>query len=92
MIGASPPGPFRCGSATCRVKAVGGGGVERVAAALQHRHADLARDPVRAGDDAERAGDLGAGGEHAGSPFRGAQASATLGAVNAASLGEAGAA
>ena len=22
MIGASPPGPFRCGSATCRVKAV----------------------------------------------------------------------
>ena len=22
MIGASPPGPFRCGSATCKVKAV----------------------------------------------------------------------
>ena len=43
----------------------GGGGVERVAAALQHRHADLARDPVRAGDDTERAGDLRAGGEHA---------------------------
>ena len=65
MIGASPPGPFRCGSATCRVKAAAHGGVERVAAALQHRHADLAREPVRAGDDAERAGDLGAGGEHA---------------------------
>ena len=42
-----------------------GGGVERIAAALQHRHADLARDPVRAGDDTERAGDLRAGGEHA---------------------------
>ena len=39
-------------------------GVERVAAALQHRHAGLARDPVRAGDDAKCAGDLRAGGEH----------------------------
>ena len=60
----------------------GRGGVEGIAASLQHRHADLAGDPVRAGDDAECAGDLGAGGEHAGSPLRGAQANATLCAVN----------
>ena len=67
MIGASPPGPFRCGSATCRVNAAAAGGVERVAAAFQHRHADLAGDPVRAGDHAEGAGDFRAGGEHANS-------------------------
>ena len=81
MIGASPPGPFRCGSATCRVNAGGDRGVERVAAALQHRHADLAGDPVRAGDDAERAGDLGAGGEHAAPPrCAGGEASGKVGA------------
>src|SRR5262249_2259360 len=44
----------------------GDGGVERVAATFQHCHAHLAGDPVRAGNDAERAGDLRAGGEHAG--------------------------
>ena len=34
-------------------------GVERVAAALQHAHADGGGDPVRGGDDAEGAVDLG---------------------------------
>ena len=37
--------------------------VERVAAALQDAHADRGRDPVRGGHDAERAVDLGPGGE-----------------------------
>ena len=46
----------------------GGGGVERVAAALQHGLAHAACQPMRRGDDAERAGDLGAGGEHGRSP------------------------
>ena len=38
-------------------------GIEGIAAVLQHRHADRGRDPVRRGDDAERAVDLGPGGE-----------------------------
>ena len=42
----------------------GGGGIEGVAAPFEHRHPDLARDPVRAGDDAEGGGDFGAGREH----------------------------
>ena len=41
----------------------GAGGVERVAALLQRRHADGGGDPVRRGDDAERALDLGPRGE-----------------------------
>ena len=45
----------------------GGGGIEGIATALEHGHADPARDPVRAGDDAEGGGDLGAGREHRGS-------------------------
>ena len=40
-------------------------GVEGVAAALQHRHADRGRDPVRRGDDAEGAVDFRTGGEAA---------------------------
>ena len=36
----------------------GAGGIERIAAAFQHRHADLAGQPMRAGDHAEGAGDL----------------------------------
>ena len=42
----------------------GAGGVKRVAAPLQHGLADAAGEPVGGGDDAEGAGDLGAGGEH----------------------------
>ena len=42
-----------------------GGGIEGVPATFQHRHSDLARDPVGTGDDTERAGYLGASGEHA---------------------------
>ena len=38
-------------------------GIEGVAAALQHAHADGGADPVRGGDDAEGAVDLGPGGE-----------------------------
>ena len=41
----------------------GAGGVERIAALLQGRHADRGRDPVGRGDDPEGALDLGAGGE-----------------------------
>jgi hypothetical protein len=41
------------------------GCIEGIAAALQHRHADLARQPVRVGNDAERAGDFWSCGEHA---------------------------
>jgi hypothetical protein len=46
----------------------GGGdrGVEGVAAALQGSHPDAGRDPVRRGDDAERALDLRAGRERVG--------------------------
>ena len=46
----------------------GGGdaGVEGVAAALQHRHADRGGDPVGRGDDAEGAVDLGPRGERIG--------------------------
>ena len=42
------------------------GGVEGVAAALQHAHADRGRDPVGRRDDAEGAVDLGTGGEAVG--------------------------
>ena len=41
----------------------GAGGVERVAALLQDRHADRRGDPVGRRDDAEGAFDLGTGGE-----------------------------
>ena len=41
----------------------GDGGIEGVAAFLQRRHADGGRDPVGRGDHAERALDLGPGGE-----------------------------
>ena len=43
----------------------GDGGVERVAAGLEDRHACGRREPVGGGDHAEGAGELGAGGEHA---------------------------
>ena len=43
----------------------GDAGVEGVAAALQHAHADRGGDPVRGGDDAEGAVDLGPRGEGA---------------------------
>ena len=45
-------------------EAGGGGGVEGIAAAFQHRHADLAGDPMGGGDGAEGASDFRAGGEH----------------------------
>ena len=38
-------------------------GIERVAAALEHRHAGLCRQPVRGRDRAERAADIRSGGE-----------------------------
>jgi hypothetical protein len=41
----------------------GAAGVEGVAAALENAHGDGRGDPVRGGDDAERAVDLRAGGE-----------------------------
>ena len=41
----------------------GDGGVEGVAAAFENAHADGGGDPVRRGDDAERADDLGPRGE-----------------------------
>ena len=42
-----------------------GRGIEGVPATFQHRHTDLARDPVGTGDNTESTGYLGAGGEHA---------------------------
>jgi hypothetical protein len=49
-------------------EARGNRGIEGVAAALQHRHADLAGEPVGAGDDAEGAGDFRPSGEHGARP------------------------
>jgi hypothetical protein len=46
-------------------EAAGHGGVEGVAAALEHAHRGLRGEPVGGGSDAERAGDFRAGGEHA---------------------------
>ena len=59
-------GPVQVGFGDLQREGGGGCRVERVAAALQDGHADGGGQPVRAGDHAERAGDLGAGGEHGG--------------------------
>ena len=65
IAGRSPPGPFRCGSTTCSVRPGGDGGVEGVAALLEHGHAGRRGEPVRRGDHAEGAAQLGARREHA---------------------------
>ena len=45
-------------------KCAGGGGIKCVAAAFEHAHRRLRRQPVRGGGNTEGANDLGAGGEH----------------------------
>jgi hypothetical protein len=40
--GTSPPGPLRCGSTTCKVKAVATAASEGIAAPLQHARAAVA--------------------------------------------------
>ena len=56
--GRSPPGPFRCGSTTCSDEAGRTRRVERVPAALEHRHPGGRGEPVRRRDRAERAAQL----------------------------------
>ena len=65
MSGTSPPGPLRCGSTTCSVKAVATAASKALPPRSSIAHADRGRDPMRRGDDAEGAVDLGTGGEAA---------------------------
>ena len=63
MIGASPPGPFRCGSATCKVKPRR----RRHRTRCRHAPAPPCRPDWRSSAcwrPAKSTGDLGAGGEH----------------------------
>src|SRR3981081_2037619 len=63
MIGTSPPGPHRCGSTTCSVKAV----ATPASIALPPRSSTPMPTavPIQCDDDAEGAVDLGPGGEGA---------------------------
>ena len=72
ITGTSPPGPLRCGSTTCSVKAVATAASKALPPFSSIAHADRGRDPMRRGDDAEGALDLGARRERVGIYFGGA--------------------
>ena len=55
IAGRSPPGPFRCGSTTCSTKPPADGGVEGVAAELEHPLGRLRGQPVGRGHHPEGA-------------------------------------
>ena len=69
MTGTSPPGPLRCGSTTCSVKAVATPASKALPPFSRIPMPTAVRDPMGRGDDPERAIDLGPGGERIGIDF-----------------------